>query len=166
MAEETGIVKIGVGPDQDNIRWFMSMTTDQANNASGSSGTHLVDFSKFPATVSALSQGGEVPINTGPGPHRRPGESLYLGLSADAADALVSANETIEIHEVIRDARGGERHVTHTAANNNTDTLNGGVADNPTTVVGQTIPVAAWKPLNPGEMGKLYGFFRYVSADA
>lgn len=157
MAEFSGTVYLGRGPDASAIEWFASVSASQINKANGDTGTFVNGIEK--------PEKGGVIWRLGAGPHRVAGQLLYLGLKATSAAATVSANETVHLQERVRAADGSLRDVIHGNGDRYTTVGDGGLANNAATVVGQIVPTKAFRALKPGEEGKLYGFAQYVTAD-
>lgn len=169
MAEETGILFYEAGGNVQSRVELANHTAEQLNNAQGSSGTYINGVGQpvgaevmWPIPYRSMKEPGVGAISA----HRGPGELLYVSMDADAADALVSANCTLEIHEEIVNAQtGAKRQATHRIGDRVTTLTEGGVADNATTVPGQKVPIAALRALGPHEYGRLWGFTRVVTAD-
>lgn len=156
MAEETGTIYVGKGRDPSRIQWIQAIDAEQINNAVGSNETYINGKGKPDQTGYAWM--------LGPGPHRVAGELLYFGMKADAADALVSANCSLILHEAVVDASGMQQR-RYAIADRETTTTAGGLADDMTTVPGQIVPILALPALKAGEAGKLTGHVRLVTAD-
>lgn len=169
MAEEAGIIYLEAGGNVQSRRSLGSNTHEQLNNAQGSDGTYV----NFIGKPDQSEVGWVVPKRTFKEPgagliqaHRGPGELLYVSIDARAADALVSANCSLELHEEIVNAQTGEsRQATHVIGDRVTSLTEGGVADNANTVPGQKTPFIALRALGPHEYGAIYGFAQVVTAD-
>lgn len=160
MAQEDGTVILAAarpGQTPQEIVRVDSLQVDAAQSAADA--TFLQHKGK--AVGKPAQSGVLLPVSD---PYLEAGEILYVGLIADATDAIVSANCTVNI-SVARKTAAGVSTLKYTVAKRHTDDATGGIPDDGTANQSQPTYLMAFPPVPAGAMDKLHGFLQVIFVD-
>ena len=160
---EDGIVYIGRGHSQNNIKWFAALRSEELDVAAGQATTPYINGVNQPRSQGVTF---DIPAQYANGSHLDEGERLYIGLQSDADDILDNTDHDIHLEFYLRDKRSGQvvpRMWSET--DDDFETATGGVPEDPTVDAGNLVPVWAGPPVPTSHDARLKGRVRIALYD-